>query len=143
MNVWILNSINRHNLPKNSENYFNVWVGEPISGDDDEARMFMGRYLMRHPFSLSQVQVINNKIVITSTKEEVDDWSGSPLDFLARISLHIPNPNERLERCYGRYSCRVRGRLISQRRDSAVEGAGQEIGDSGVNADRPRKSCAT
>jgi hypothetical protein len=32
----------------------NVWVGEPISGDDDEARLFMGRYLMRHPFSLSQ-----------------------------------------------------------------------------------------
>jgi hypothetical protein len=34
---------------------FNVWVGEPISGDDDEARMFMGRYMMRHPFSLSQI----------------------------------------------------------------------------------------
>jgi len=122
---------------------FNVWVGEPISGDDDEARMFMGRYLMRHPFSLSQVQVINNKIVITSTKEEVGDWSGSSLDFLARLSLHIPNPNERIERCYGRYSCRVRGRLSSQGRDSAAEGADQEIGDSGVNADRPRKSCAT
>ena len=48
--------------------------------------------------------------------------SGSPLDFLARLSLHIPNPNERLERCYGRYSCRVRGGLISQGRDSAAEG---------------------
>jgi hypothetical protein len=75
---------------------FNVWVGEQISGDDDEARMFMGRYLMRHPFSLSQIEVINNKIVITSTKEEVDDWSGTPLDFLARLFLHIPNPNEQL-----------------------------------------------
>ena len=31
----------------------------------------------------------------------------------------------------------------SQGRDSAVEGADQEIGDSGVNADRPRKSLAT
>jgi hypothetical protein len=36
----------------------------------------------------------NNKLVITSTKEEIDDWSGSPLDLLARLSLHSPNPNE-------------------------------------------------
>jgi len=130
-------------IRKQEHSGFNVWVRDPIGGDDEDARMFMGRYLMRHPFSLSQVQVINNKIVITSTKEEVADWSGSPFDFLARVSLHMPNPNERIERCYGRYSCRVRGRLSSQGRDSAVEGADQEIGDRGVNADRPGKSCAT
>ena len=48
-------------------------------------------------------------------------------------TLHIPNHNERLERCYGRYSCRVSGSLSSQGRDSAVEEADQEIGDRAVS----------
>ena len=129
-------------IKKQEHSGFNVWVGDPISGDDEDARMFMGRYLMRHPFSLSQIGVTNNKIVITSSKAEIDDWSGSPLDFLARLSLHMPNPNERIERCYGRYSCRVRGKLC-QGRDSTAEEAGEEIGGGDVNSDKPRKSCAT
>ena len=54
----------------------------------------------------------------------------------------MPNPNERIERCYGRYSCRVRGKLC-QGRDSTAEEAGEEIGGGDVNSDKPRKSCAT
>lgn len=42
---------------------------------------------MRHLSSLSQIEDIKNKIAITSSKEEVADWRGSPLDLLACFSL--------------------------------------------------------
>jgi hypothetical protein len=118
---------------------FNVWIGDPIAGDDIEARMFIGKYLMRHPFSLSHIKVVNNSITITSSKNELREWCGTALDFLARLSVVLPNPNERLERCFGRYSSRVRGRLNAQ--EALLALAEQKQDHS--NADTPRKSCAT
>ena len=83
---------------------FNVWVGDIIKSGDHDIRKFLGRYLMRHPFSLERIIIKKNGVEVTSTKESVPTWKGTPLEFLARLSQHIPNHYEHLERFYGRHS---------------------------------------
>jgi hypothetical protein len=96
----------------NQENTgFNVWAGDLIESQDSDTRKFLGRYLMRHPFSLDRITFNEDKVTVISSKESIPNWQGTPLEFLARLSLHIPNHYEHLERFYGRYSPVTRGAL--------------------------------
>jgi hypothetical protein len=66
---------------------------------------------MRHPFSLDRITFNEDQVTVISSKESIPNWQGTPLEFLARLSLHIPNHYEHLERFYGRYSPVTRGAL--------------------------------
>lgn len=76
---------------------------------------FLGRYLMRHPFAVDRIVIKKNKVEVVSTKESVITWKGTPLEFLARISPHIPNHYEHMERFYGLYSPVIRGALTAKK----------------------------
>ena len=115
---------------------FNVWIGDPFSAQDADTRMFMGRYLMRHPLTLSKVKINNSQIIINSDKAQVPSWRGEPLDFLARLSTHVPSHYERLERYYGMYSSRARAQNTPTKTETKSD-------TSPTNVDKPRKTCSS
>ncbi len=93
---------------------FHVFVGEPVSADDEDARRFLARYLKKSP-------VMNPRLEIIETDEEpivrvhklTDDGSQTrdfdPLSFLAELAQHIPDMWEQTTRYVGVYSARTRG----------------------------------
>ncbi len=111
-------------------------MGDSFSERDAATRMFMGRYLMRHPLPLSKITIANSQIVINSDKVEVPSWRGEPLDFLAKLSLHIPSHYERLERYFGRYSSRARAQ-------SEFTKKLKEASDALTAVDKQKKTCSS
>ncbi len=45
-----------------------------------------------------------------------------PLEFLARVLIHIPEPNKHLVRLYGLYANRVRLEILARARDDSPQG---------------------
>ncbi len=93
---------------------FSVWIGDSISEDALEQRLFAARYLVRCPLSLERMSILNDETVSYVAKENNDEnkpetKTFSPLEFLAELSQHIPNTYEQLIRYYGYYSARSRG----------------------------------
>lgn len=93
---------------------FHVWVGDAISEDAHEQRLFAARYLVRCPLSLDRFSILDDETISYAAKEDNDENKSeiktfSPLEFLAELSQHIPNTYEQLIRYYGFYSARSRG----------------------------------
>ena len=93
---------------------FSVWIGDAISEDASEQRLFAGRYLVRCPLSLERLSILDDELVSYAAKgekggNELETKTFSPLEFLAELSQHIPNTYEQLIRYYGYYSARSRG----------------------------------
>ena len=105
---------------------FNVFVGEEVAADDENARLFLARYLKKAPFSLSRLQLdeSGDKPRVVYLRDEpgavpVEDSSArevlperrelTPLEFLAELSSHVPLVYEQLSRWFGVYSPRTRG----------------------------------
>ena len=97
-----------------SHSGFSVWVGDAISEESSEQRLFAARYLVRCPLSLERLSILDDELVSYVAKEDNDEnkpetKTFSPLEFLAELSQHIPNTYEQLIRYYGYYSARSRG----------------------------------
>jgi hypothetical protein len=93
---------------------FSVWVGDAISEEASEQRLFAARYLVRCPLSLERLSILDDELVSYAAKEDnaenkPESKTFSPLEFLAELSQHIPNTYEQLIRYYGYYSARSRG----------------------------------
>ncbi len=114
---------------------FSVWIGDSISEEASEQRLFAARYLVRCPLSLERLSILDDEIVSYAAKEEregdsVVAKSFSPLEFLAELSQHIPNTYEQLIRYYGFYSARSRG---ARRREAELEKlVGNPVGEIGL-----------
>ena len=88
---------------------FSVWLGDAISEDASEQRLFAARYLVRCPLSLERLSILDDEIVSYAAKEdsygnEPETKTFSPLEFLAELSQHIPHTYEQLIRYYGFYT---------------------------------------
>jgi len=93
---------------------FHVFVGNPIDATDDDARLFVARYLKKSAVALSRLEVIENNgeslIRINKTSDDsVQTRDLAPLQFLAELSQHIPDMWEQTTRYTGLYSARSRG----------------------------------
>ncbi|NIP54530.1 MAG: IS91 family transposase, partial [Phycisphaerae bacterium] len=86
---------------------FSVFWGKQVAADDEDSRLFLCRYIDRGPISLEKVSVTDD-IVTYETKDDLTH-EFSPTEFLARVSVHIPNKWEQTVRYYGAYSARTRG----------------------------------
>ena len=89
---------------------FSVWVGEPFK--DENSDKFVARYIERGPVSLERLSVNGAKVIYSTKAGEVHEYQ--PLDFLAQLTAHIPQPYESITRYYGEYSCRKRGEKKKQ-----------------------------
>lgn len=86
---------------------FSVWIGEPVAPTDVEQRLFLGRYIDRCPLSLEKLSICDDIVTYTTKDSRAHEFL--PVEFLARLSQHIPDKWEQLIRFYGAYSARTRG----------------------------------
>jgi len=87
---------------------FSAWWGEQIPPGDEGYRLFLARYIDRGPVVSSRIE-IDGDIVTYRTEKDQLTHEFSPLEFLARITPHIPNKWESTVRYYAHYSHRARG----------------------------------
>src|SRR3989338_7138459 len=87
---------------------FHVHNEGRVVANDMEGRERLARYLIRPPVSLERLTYDRkNQQVFYQGKTQT--YTYQPLDFLAYVSLHIPNKGEQIVRYYGWYSNKSRG----------------------------------
>lgn len=94
---------------------FSVWQGEQVLPDDESHRLFLASYIDRAPVDNSKLLIDESyeKSVFYDVGEQgVEQYY--PLEFLAKLSAHIPDPYESIVRYYGEYSYRRRGERKKQ-----------------------------
>lgn len=121
VNRELLHEVLAHQLLSQEHTGFSVWCERTIAGDDEEGRLFLGRYLAKAPVSLERITITETSVRIQAERRALPDWKGTPLDFLARLSPHIPNTFEHLERFYGRFSYAARGRRDKEVSEGTVD----------------------
>jgi len=89
---------------------FSAWVGERIDPSDSSFRLFLSRYIDRGPVANSKIQITDD-FVTYITEKDPKTYEFTPLEFLARVTPHIPNKWEQTNRYYGAYSSRTRSVL--------------------------------
>ncbi|MCA9375289.1 transposase [Candidatus Dojkabacteria bacterium] len=87
---------------------FSVWAGEPIDYSEQESILFISRYIDKGPVANSKISIDGD--IITYETKDGKTHEFYPLEFLARITPHIPNKWESTTRYYGLYSHRKRGK---------------------------------
>ncbi len=102
-----------------SHSGFNVYTGDKIQPGDDNARLFLARYLRKAPLSETRLSIdeagIEPTVVYRNTNVDAEQIKRfSPLEFLAQLSLHIPDTWEQTTRHYGVYSSATRGKKIRE-----------------------------
>ena len=97
-------------LLSQSHTGFSVWMGERIDPADSSFRLFLSRYIDRGPVANSKIE-INDDFVTYITEKDPKTYEFTPLEFLARITPHIPNKWEQTNRYFGAYSSRTRAVL--------------------------------
>jgi hypothetical protein len=109
---------------------FSVHTGVRVEPEDAPALERLTRYILRPPISLERMQW-DGRGEVCYRRKSGHDGAGSfaagqealdPLDFLARVIMHIPEPRRHLVRYYGAYSNAARGRR--RRQVDAVNEAG-------------------
>ena len=95
---------------------FSVWLGEPFQ--DEQSEKFVARYVERGPLSLEKLAVTGDGV--SYTRQDGATHEFDQLEFLARLSAHIPNSYESITRYYGYYSCRARGEHKKREMQSQV-----------------------
>jgi hypothetical protein len=115
---------------------FSAHVGEPIAPTDKLRLEDTAAYLVRNPLSLKKLVYLDGERAVIY-RSRMNPSLGrnfdalDPLEWLARMSDHIPDPGQHRTLFYGEYSNRVRG---SGHPDDREAQAGE--------APEPRKRCS-
>ena len=97
---------------------FSVHVGEPISACDKQRLEDTAAYLIRNPLSLKKLVYLDGRQAVLY-RSRMNPSLGrnfealDPLEWLARLSDHIPDPGQHRTLFYGEYSSRARGTVLS------------------------------
>ena len=93
---------------------FNVHATAPFSPDDVELITNRLAYAFRPPVALDRLHFDGSTVMITTTKRK--QLKLTPVDFLAKITLHIPDRYQNIRRYAGFYSPNIQ-RLVRLARD--------------------------
>ena len=88
---------------------FSVWVGDEVPKDDQGYRLFLARYIDRGPVANSKISITDDIVTYLTDKDPLTHEFDA-VEFLARLTPHIPNKWEQTTRFYGYYSHRSRGK---------------------------------
>jgi hypothetical protein len=106
---------------------FQVHAGIGVPEDDRAFALRLARYCARNPIALERLTYDSGLDQVSYRSDKTDGPTAGtatvdPLEFLARIVTHIPNPGQVMQRYYGWYASRTRG----ARRRQAQGGAAAE-----------------
>ena len=130
---------------------FNFFSGEPIAADDENARLFLSRYLKKAPLALERLSIDESgtEPVICYAKDLNDPEQSaeavrkfSPLEFLAELTVHIPRVFEQTTRYFGVYSPRTRGVKRREERFKQILQNNFEPLEEAASSNRPSQSWA-
>ena len=121
---------------------FGVFVGNSISFEDKNKILFTARYLKKCPLSLNRLEILEHPILPVvryhSKSEDVQEYRDfSPLEFLANLSLHIPDKWEQTVRYNGIYSAKTRG--ANKEHENENENIGTGIETKELEPETPQK----
>jgi len=113
---------------------FNVHNQVRIKPDDDQGMENLSQYIIRNTFSLEKLKYktgdssVIYRSKMTHGKNKRNFQIFSPLEFIAAITQHIPEPSFQLVRYYGWYRNRMRGDRKKQekREDGKYAGVAAE-----------------
>ena len=93
---------------------FHAHDGVWVAADDTEFALRLARYCARNPVALSRMEYDEQDSAVTyhsdkSTGPTAGSETTDALEFLARLTSHIPDKGQVLQRYYGFYSSRQRG----------------------------------
>jgi Transposase zinc-binding domain/Putative transposase len=97
---------------------FSAHVGEPIMASDKQRLEDTAAYLVRNPLSLKKLVYLDGQQAVLY-RSRMNPSLGrnfeamDPLEWLARMSDHIPDPGQHRTIFYGEYSSRVRATLCA------------------------------
>ena len=95
---------------------YSVHCGEPIKADDTNGRKTLSEYISRAPFSLERMSFNQNSKSVVYKGEHFHPTLArnfdvaDPLEWIARITAHIPKKGAKQVIYYGAYSQTWRGR---------------------------------
>jgi hypothetical protein len=106
---------------------FHVHTGVGVSEEDRPSALRLARYCARNPVALERLTYEPATERLTYCSDKADGPTAGtqamdPLEFLARLLTHIPDPGQVMTRYYGWYASRTRG----LRRRQAAGGAAAE-----------------
>ena len=116
---------------------FSAHVGDRIAAEDTRRLEDTAGYLVRNPLSLKKLVYLDGQRAVLY-RSKLNPFLGrnfeamDPVEWLARMSDHIPDPGQHRTLFYGEYSNRVRGRRRPRE-------AGQS---TGAAEQPPRKRCS-
>ena len=93
---------------------FSAHVGEPIAPEEKQRLEDTAAYLVRNPLSLKKLVYLDGEKAVVY-RSRMNPFLGrnfeamDPLEWLARLSDHIPDPRQHRTLFYGEYSSRARG----------------------------------
>jgi len=109
---------------------FSVHNHTTVYPNDTEGVHRLACYLMRAPVNSSRLHFHpESKLIVYEPKagHDADDAElMDPLEFLARVLIHIPDPNKHLVRFYGAYANRVRSEKLAHDDSAKDEDQGDE-----------------
>jgi hypothetical protein len=115
---------------------FSAHVGEMIDPEDKQRLADTAAYLVRNPLSLKKLVYLDGQQAVLY-RSKLNPFLGrnfealDPLEWLARMSDHIPDPGQHRTLFYGEYANRVRGARQLPEPDPAM-----------ARAEPPRRRCS-
>ena len=115
---------------------FSAHVGDRIAPEDKQRLCDTAAYLVRNPLSLKKLVYLDGQQAVLY-RSKLNPFlrrnfeAMDPLEWLARMSDHIPDPGQHRTLFYGVYANRVRGEHQPSEGDASL-----------VTAEPPRKRCS-
>ena len=107
---------------------FQVHAGVGVPEDDRAFALRLARYCARNPVALERMSYDPALEQVTYRSDKAEGPTAGtatvdPLEFLARVVTHIPDPGQVMQRYYGWYASRTRGTRRQGLGPSGTEGS--------------------